>query len=818
MKKQLLLLTFIFFVFSVSVVCSQNLIKRSLFTGSTYASDKVNRIYIPPPDEFFKKAGRKNGAKIDFYFTNFPASAITAVNHAVSILESILPDNVHITVSGSWENITTSGVLANSTATGYILGYGINAWHPWAVYPAALAEKIAGKKLNEDAEGDIELHVNSSVSWYLGIDGNTPSLRYDLVTVVLHELIHGLGFFDSYYADASGGSYGISSTPLIYDLFVENSAGQRLADTNLFKNPSAALRSQIISGSLYFDGPVVSKYTSGGRARLYSPSTYNAGSSIAHLDEDTYNGTEALLTPFIARGEAIHNPGNLTRSILGDIGWINTMIMHDAPTDTEEHISALTINTEIKSDTVYNHGKIGLTWSYDGFKTSNSVFMFSPGSDNKYTASIPVPTYETRINYFISAEDWFHRIYLLPSDTAHPYSVFIGTDTIKPVITHVPAEYYLSAVDTIRLSATVVDNLGVDTAYIEYRINDGPSGVIGLSHKKDNDYDAILRAKDLSPVGGDYFSYRIIATDKAASPNQRTLPSTGYFSVKFEQIKQVQKSYSTTFTGAEGDFLLNGFDIARPSGFTQYGLHTKHPYESPEETGDSIGYTAMLRIPVKWDESGIVISYNEIALVEPGEEGSTFGSSSFYDYVIVEGSGDFGKTWFHLTDGYDCRYHSTWLNAYNSVITGNNSTFVPNESMLVKHTVFPKSSSDISPGDTIIVRFRLFSDPYANGWGWVIEDLFIGPLINSINDAVFSSATIYPNPGNGLVTIRQADGTELKHVRYNVFSSTGALVKSGFTESSPESVLDITSFPSGLYRIVLYTGYNSQSLKYILIK
>jgi hypothetical protein len=818
MKKLILLFAVFILIPSVSDINAQRLIKKPLFTGSTYASDKVNRIFIPPPDEFIKKQGRKGGATIDFYFTGFPVSAITAVEHAASILESILPDDVHITILATWMNISTSGVLANSSTTGYALGLGVGAWKPWAVYPVALAEKIAGEQLNEDIDGDIELNVNSSISWYYGIDGKTPTLRYDLVTVVLHEMIHGLGFFDSFYVESTTGSYGASSFPFIYDIFVENFSGQKLTDTLLFPNPSASLKSQITSGALYFKGPLVNSYLTGGRARLYSPATYDAGSSIAHLDEETYKTSDALLTPFIARGEAIHNPGKLTRSILGDIGWINTRIVHETCGDTEEHISGLTINAEIKSDTTYNHSKVGLTWSFDDFNTSSTVFMTSPGSDNKYTAVIPVSSYETRLDYFISAEDYFLRKYMMPSDTAFPYTIYIGTDTVKPVILHTPEDYYLSVIDSILFEAEVSDNIGIDTVFVEYKLNESSLKHIGLVSQGNYGYKAVLDAGTLPITGGDSLSYRIIAIDKAASPNQRILPATGYFTVNFERINTVESSYSTDFNGASGDFLMNGFEITIPAGFTRNGLHTRHPYESPEETGDSIGYIAMLRTPVIFDGTGMIISFNEVVLVEPGEEGSAFGTTYFYDYVIVEGSRDFGKTWFHLANGYDSRYLDSWETAYNSAIDGNNSTFSGKESMLVKHTIFPKASSDIFTGDTMIVRFRLFSDPYANGWGWGIEDLHIGPLINSVEDIVLPLTAIYPNPGNGRFTIRQTETTAIKPLKYSIFNSTGALVVNGFTDGSPEIRIDISKYPSGLYFIVIYRENGIQTLKYNLIK
>jgi hypothetical protein len=181
---------------------------------------------------------------------------------------------------------------------------------------------------------------------------------------------------------------------LIYDRFVENASGIRLTDTNTYENPSAALKTQITGGLLYFKGPVVSKYLTGGKARIYAPTAYESGSSIAHLDEDTYeNSNDALMTPYVKRGEAIHDPGKLTRSMLGDLGWINTRIVHEPISDTEEHISSIMVNAEIRSDTTYNHNKVELTWSFDDFRTSQSVYMTSPGSDNNFTATIPVSSY-----------------------------------------------------------------------------------------------------------------------------------------------------------------------------------------------------------------------------------------------------------------------------------------------------------------------------------------------------------------------------------------------------------------------------------------
>ena len=117
------------------------------------------------------------------------------MEYAKSILESMLPADAKVTILASWEKISTVGVLGNSSVTGYAWGRWIDALNPMALYPVALAEKIAGKNLNDDAQGDMTLRINNIMPWYLGVDGQTPDNKYDLITVVLHEILSRSGFF-----------------------------------------------------------------------------------------------------------------------------------------------------------------------------------------------------------------------------------------------------------------------------------------------------------------------------------------------------------------------------------------------------------------------------------------------------------------------------------------------------------------------------------------------------------------------------------------------------------------------------------------------
>ena len=821
MKKLVLLITGILLTTSVFELLAQVLIPNSSVTGVCYAGNKVNRIYIPPPKKFRESKDSKGGGSIIVFYTGFPDQVRVATDYAISILKAMLPSDAKITINATWEKITQSGVLGNSSIKDFFAGSEINAQKPFVFYPVALAEKIAGKSLNEDSEGDIELVLNSSSNWYLGTDGNTPVQKYDLVTVVLHEICHGLGFFDSMDTDdnLTVGFYGVGSMPVIYDTFIENLTEKELTDTLVFSNNSAALLKEFTGGQLYFDGPLVKRYSQGTRARIYAPAKWDPSSSISHLDEIRTLPVNSLMTPYIDLGEAIHDPGKLTFSVLGDLGWINTRINHKTPKDTEEHLSEIEISAKIESDTIYDHNKVGLVFSFDNFLTSDTLFMISPVSDDSFTRIIPVPSYNIRLDYYMFAEDDFKRLYKSPSLAEKlPYRIYIGTDTVKPEISHTPDEFYFEKIDSIKFEASVTDNLGIDTVYVEYRINNGTSKYFGLSPGDQDLFSKIFDVKPELLKGGDSIQYRIVAIDMAAIPNIRALPGTGYYTINIETINSTVTSYSTDFTNAYDDFYNSGFEIAKPLNFSSYALHTKHPYKSPDEDGKTFDFSATLRHPVIFDATGMVITFREIVLVEPGEEGSLFGSTDFYDYVIVEGSKDLGKNWFSLADGYDSRIISSWETAYNSSTDGQNSTYQGKESMLLKHTFYPRVSDKISSGDSLLVRFRLFSDPYANGWGWVIEDLQINPLVDPVEKIISDPVKIYPNPGNGLITINTGDIGNIKPIRFSVYNAAGLCLINNNLIRDSETKIDISGYSSGIYIIVIYKEYGLKTIKYSLIK
>ena len=136
---------------------AQDLIKNSAVTGICYAGNKVNRVLYSSTRKCFRRTGTKTLASITVNYTGFSSQSKAAVEYAVLILENILPADAKFTINASWEKISTAGVLAQSSITGYVGGFGINARESLSYYPVALAEKISGENLNDDALGDITL-------------------------------------------------------------------------------------------------------------------------------------------------------------------------------------------------------------------------------------------------------------------------------------------------------------------------------------------------------------------------------------------------------------------------------------------------------------------------------------------------------------------------------------------------------------------------------------------------------------------------------------------------------------------------------------
>ncbi len=271
-----------------------------------------------------------------FTITHFgtPPDAQLAIQHAADIWGSILMSDVPIKVAVSWTALgtTTLGVTFPNGRRDFTNAPVMATW-----YATALANSIAGSELNA-GEDDINVYLNSSTNWYTGTDGNTPAGQYDLVSVALHELGHGIGFVGLAKKVESEGSFGLlqasdfaplittfpwpqqDTLPGIFDRFLRAPTLEILVDV---PNPSAQLGSFLTCNQLAWNGPNGLAASGGGTIRIYAPTTFALGSSCVHLNEATYpvGNPHELMTPFSSAGQSNHWPGAICIGMLRDIGW-----------------------------------------------------------------------------------------------------------------------------------------------------------------------------------------------------------------------------------------------------------------------------------------------------------------------------------------------------------------------------------------------------------------------------------------------------------------------------------------------------------------
>jgi uncharacterized repeat protein (TIGR01451 family) len=286
------------------------------------ATDEDAFSFVARTNKSIRQSGSASQqANIEVTYHDFSSEARQAFQYAVDIWEGQLFSPVTIRVEAYWIEFSNPGVLG-AAGPNYIHRNFPGAPQADTWYPDALADKLAASDQNPGGF-DLSARFNSTRSdWYFGSDGNTPSGQYDFVSVVLHELGHGLGFGGS--ASVSNGVGNIGSgnprMPRIYDRYVENGGGQAILN---FSNGSTALASQLQSNNLYFNGSAAIAANGGSRPKLYLPSNWQQGSSYSHLDENTFSAGDAnsLMTPALSSAEGIHDPGDIVRGMFVDMGW-----------------------------------------------------------------------------------------------------------------------------------------------------------------------------------------------------------------------------------------------------------------------------------------------------------------------------------------------------------------------------------------------------------------------------------------------------------------------------------------------------------------
>jgi PKD repeat protein len=364
---------------------------------------EIRRRYVPPPAVFLQRlSGSEQAATatiaVNYNGDGWTAEAQTAFEYAADIWETLITSPVPIVVDAQFGPMDP-GVLGGAGPT-MIWGNFTNAPQANTWYPVATANKLANTDLNPGL-ADINATFSSSYSdWHFGTGNSTPTNKISFVSVVLHELGHGLGFIGSMRVDdgvgqpecqgpAGRGCYGYDGYPMIYDRYTENGVGTLLLN---FSNNSTELGSQLTSNNIYFDSSGGNFANGGIRVPIFAPSTWSPGSSYSHLGEGFNSTAHALMTFSISKGETIHNPGSVTLCMFAEMGWTvgqscgTTAISGLAASNDGPTVLG---NPTRMTATIINGSNVIYAWDFgDGGTGSGAVVSHQYASAGTFTAEV----------------------------------------------------------------------------------------------------------------------------------------------------------------------------------------------------------------------------------------------------------------------------------------------------------------------------------------------------------------------------------------------------------------------------------------------
>lgn len=531
--------------------------------------------------------------------TTLGAQRLAVFNQAAAILNATFDVQQTVQVNAQFNTLsctTYSATLGSAGPANYYLPYD-SGTGTYQMIADALANQLYATDV-ETSMVEISAQFNSNLGntgcldgygWYLGFDAPTGTLN-SLLSVVLHELMHGMGFLSLLNPD--GSSAAIFNGNPIFDPYTkqlyDNSQSAKLTDLSQSQRAAA----EINNSNLVWNGSAantyVGNYSSGvnnNRMQMYAPSSYISGSSVSHFDTAlTPNEImEPNYTEFL-------NDAGLAKYALADIGWtllaanqapvmgsISPQSMNEdatlnvalsatdadgdtlsysvtsAPADFNATISGTTL-TFAPTANYYGSGSVTVQVS-DGTATDSTTFTLTVNSVN----DAPVIT---AVGNQTVAEDNSLSLTLAATDVDGDSLTFsiasapveLGASVSGTTLTLAPiADYHGSGSITVQVSDGALTDSTSFTLTVT-SVNDAPviSSISNQTMNEDATLDVGLSATD---ADGDGLTFSIVAAaaDFGASISGSTLsfsPTANYHGsgTVTVQVSDGALSNSTSFT------------------------------------------------------------------------------------------------------------------------------------------------------------------------------------------------------------------------------------------------------------------------------
>ena len=267
---------------------------------------------------------------------------LNVFNKAAEILNDTFQIDTIVKVGSSFDPLTCStyyATLGQAGPAAVEFDYGTHS-----ITPHALHNQLVGYDA-DTGQVEINAQFNSSIdnndscligtNWYYGFDAPTGSDN-SLLSVVLHEIMHGMGFLSylQYTGESGAGwntAYGFEEGFDPYTRKLKDAASGQLL-TN--QAPSTRYNVMRSGNQLVWNGTEANAQSGGysagtnaGQIQMYAPSSYESGSSVSHFD--TAMSPNELMEPQYTE---FLNTAGLAEQLLVDIGWnYNTSSLPNSP-------------------------------------------------------------------------------------------------------------------------------------------------------------------------------------------------------------------------------------------------------------------------------------------------------------------------------------------------------------------------------------------------------------------------------------------------------------------------------------------------------
>lgn len=246
---------------------------------------------------------------------------------ALETWEALVESSLEIRVGASFEPLacnSVSAVLGSAGPESFFRDF-VGAPQAATWYPVALANHLAGVDMDPGGE-----HIGAAFSssldegclggvsgWYYGLDGNAPSGKIELLSTVLHEIAHGLGFLSLVNLSTGGKFFGFD------DAYMRNLENHSTGVLYPAMSNAERVAASINTGNLHWIGPNVvaasGVLSAGvdpmGHVQMYAPSPAQSGSSVSHFS--TTLSPDEVMEPFATVTSMLP----MTVALMQDLGW-----------------------------------------------------------------------------------------------------------------------------------------------------------------------------------------------------------------------------------------------------------------------------------------------------------------------------------------------------------------------------------------------------------------------------------------------------------------------------------------------------------------